>query len=85
MKKIVLAAAAMMIALSTPVPAADLSGKWKGKGTVTNAEGLTLVCKSVLLTIAFTPISLKTDSNFSCEGSSIAVPGGTFEIRGNEL
>jgi hypothetical protein len=84
MKKIVLAAAAM-IALSTPVPAADFSGKWKGKGTVTNAEGLTPVCKSVLLTIAATPISLKTDSSFSCEGSSIAVPGGTFTIGGNEL
>ncbi len=72
-------------ALATSAHAANLTGKWTGKGTATDHQGKKIACTSVVLTINHSAKSFSVNSEFVCDGNRMSIPGATMEVRGNEL
>ncbi len=83
MKKAIVLATAL-ISLSASAHAANLTGKWSGKGAAVDHQGKTISCESVVLTISQTAAALSVGSDFTCEGQKFSFPGNV-EIRGNDL
>jgi hypothetical protein len=84
MKAMILMIATLALA-SPAAQAANLTGKWAGKGTAVDHQGKTIACSSVVLTINQTATSFSVNSEFVCDGNKMSIPGATMEIRGNEL
>lgn len=84
MKKVMILATTL-IALSTQAQAANLTGTWSGKGTAVDHAGKTINCESVVLKISHTEKTFSVNSDFTCDGTEVNIPGGNMEVRGNEL
>lgn len=76
--------ASTLLALSASAQAANLTGKWSGKGAAVDHQGKTIACESVVLTITHTAAALSVGSDFTCEGQKFSFPGNA-EIRGGDL
>lgn len=74
------------LALASPAAqAANLTGKWAGKGSAVDHQGKTIACTSVVLNITHTATTFAVGSEFVCDGNKMSLPGATMEIRGGEL
>jgi hypothetical protein len=76
---------ATMIALSASAHAANLTGTWKGAGSVVSG-GQTTACPSVVLTISHTASALSVKTVMKCDGldEPMEMPG-TMKIQGADL
>lgn len=83
MKTMILTVAALVMSMNAH--AANLTGKWTGKGTAVDHEGKTIACTSVVLTINQTATAFSVNSEFVCDGNKMQFPGATMEVRGGEL
>lgn len=83
MKTMILTIAALVMSMNAH--AANLTGKWAGKGTAVDHQGKTIACSSVVLTINHTATSFSVASEFVCDGNKMQFPGTTMEVKGNEL
>ncbi|HEY8279252.1 MAG TPA: hypothetical protein VIH99_06500 [Bdellovibrionota bacterium] len=84
MNKTILTALALFT-FTAQAHAVNLTGSWKGAGKGVDSKGETFNCESVVLTMSQTDASLTVNSEFLCGGQKMQIPGGTMEIRGNEL